>query len=168
MVEIGVDRAEYANHFLLHWHGTHYWGVDDYRHYPEMEFDRQADYQIAIIRLERFARRAKLVKMRSVDASRLFEPGSIDFVYIDGSHQYQDVLNDISAWWPILSDKGILAGHDFDDQEIHAGVKEAVTQFARGIDQTVYLTSVEGFDQETCPSWYIYRSGMPGSDWRRC
>jgi len=36
-----------------------------------------------------------------------------DLIYIDGSHEYQDVLTDIRNYLPILNDGGILFGDDY-------------------------------------------------------
>lgn len=168
VVEVGVDRGEFASVFLSRWIGDEYWGIDDYRPYPEMDYDRTADFLFAVDRLRPHAGRAKLVKRSSVAGSRLFDDESVDFVYIDGAHDFQSVRDDLSAWHPKLSQRGILAGHDWTDQPHHEGVKRAVTEFAREIGQDVYLTSVDGYFQERCPSWYLYKSGMPGPDWRRC
>jgi hypothetical protein len=147
MVEVGVDRAVFAHHFLSRWQGAHYYGVDDYEPFPESNWDRQADFLMAVARLEQFGDRARLIKLPSGEAAKLFAPGSVDFVYIDGAHDAESVRA---------------------DQAAHCGVKPAVTEFARDLGQTIYLTAVEGYGQEECPSWYIYKSGMPGPDWRRC
>lgn len=64
------------------------------------------------------------LKLTTLEASRLFEPNSVDFVFVDASHEYQDVVNDIHAWWPLLKNGGLLAGHDYDDN--WPGVKKAV------------------------------------------
>jgi len=167
-VEVGVDRGEFAATFLSRWIGDEYWGVDAYRPYPEMRYDRHTDYLFAVDRLRPHAGRVKLLKMGSVEAAERFGPGSVDFIYIDGAHDYESVRADLAAWYPKLSDRGILAGHDWTDQPHHAGVKRAVTEFAEGIDRDVYVTTVEGYREEVCPSWYLYKSGMPGGDWRRC
>ncbi len=167
-VEVGVDRGEFAHIFLSRWLGNEYWGVDDYKPYPEMPYDRQADYLFAIERLKPHAGRCKLVRLGSVEASKLFAPGTVDFIYIDGAHDYRSVRADLHAWYPKLTDRGILAGHDFDDKPHHAGVGRAVAEFADEVGRDVYLTAVEGFVIEDCPSWYLYRDGMPGPDWRRC
>lgn len=167
-VEVGVDRAEWASLFLDRWLGHEWWGVDNYDPYPEMNFPRDADYLTAVARLERHARRAKLIRMSSVEAARLFAPGSLDFIYIDAAHDRASVAADLEAWWPALGEHGVLAGHDWTDQLIHIGVKAAVRAFARGHGLTVYLTSVEGYNREACPSWYVYKNGMPGPGWRRC
>ena len=165
-VEVGVDRAEWASLFLDRWQGHQWFGIDAYEPFPEQDFPREADYLTAVQRLAKHAGRTKLIRLASVEAARLFKPGAIDFAYIDAAHDYESVAADLLAWFPVLSESGIIAGHDFDDG--HPGVKRAVKEFAREINQTVYLTAVEGYGRESEPSWYVYRSGMPGASWRRC
>lgn len=36
-----------------------------------------------------------------------------DFVYVDARHDYKGVLVDLQAWWPLIRDGGIMAGHDY-------------------------------------------------------
>lgn len=58
--------------------------------------------------------RVELLPMPSVDAAKLFPDEALDFVFIDGSHEEEDVTNDIRDWLPKVRPGGILAGHDFD------------------------------------------------------
>lgn len=37
-----------------------------------------------------------------------------DLIYIDASHEYEDVLNDINFYYPLLKEDGILFGDDYD------------------------------------------------------
>ena len=37
----------------------------------------------------------------------------IDLVYIDASHWYNDVINDINCWLPKIKSGGYLSGHDY-------------------------------------------------------
>jgi predicted O-methyltransferase YrrM len=52
---------------------------------------------------------------------------SLDFVFVDGSHLYQDVLLDLEALWPKVINGGILSGDDF----LWADVERAVREFAK-------------------------------------
>lgn len=53
------------------------------------------------------------MKMPSMEAVQKFENESLDFVFIDGSHEYEDIKNDIIFWLPKVKRGGILAGHDY-------------------------------------------------------
>ena len=61
----------------------------------------------------------------SVEISRSFEDWSVDFAFIDASHEYSDVLDDICAWWPKIKAGGTLAGHDLLFQGVGQAVREA-------------------------------------------
>lgn len=42
-----------------------------------------------------------------------FEDGSLDVVYIDGHHSYEQVTKDIQNYLPKLKNDGFMAGHDY-------------------------------------------------------
>jgi hypothetical protein len=52
-------------------------------------------------------------KMSSIDFSQTIEDKSVDFIYIDGNHQYLSVKDDIMTWMPKIKDTGIISGHDY-------------------------------------------------------
>jgi len=56
-----------------------------------------------------------------------------DLVYVDGAHEYAEVLADISAWWKLLRIGGILLGDDF----AWPGVKKAAEEFAQSVNATL-------------------------------
>jgi hypothetical protein len=51
--------------------------------------------------------------MRGEEASNMFPDEHFDLVYIDASHWYDDVINDIKTWLPKIKNGGYLAGHDY-------------------------------------------------------
>lgn len=67
----------------------------------------------------------RIVKGRSTDAAHHFKNRSIDFVFIDAAHDYDNVTADIAAWLPKVKVGGIMAGHDYDD-DYRNGVVKAV------------------------------------------
>ena len=67
------------------------------------------------------------IRMDSVDASKKYENNSIDFIFIDASHEYEYVKKDIEAWFPKVKINGIIAGHDYKNGWV--GVDKAVDEF---------------------------------------
>ena len=76
------------------------------------------------------------LKMKSLDAVSRFGDHSLDFVFIDGSHEYEDVKEDIKAWLPKVKPGGILAGHDYyiEGTDWFPGVKQAVNEELTGFE----------------------------------
>lgn len=54
-----------------------------------------------------------VVKMDSLKASTLFPDKSIDMIFIDASHTYEEVKRDIAIWMPKA--RKIICGHDYQD-----------------------------------------------------
>jgi hypothetical protein len=55
----------------------------------------------------------RVLRLRSVQAARVFDDSSLAMVMIDGGHSYEDVRDDIAAWLPKVRSGGLLAGDDF-------------------------------------------------------
>jgi hypothetical protein len=70
-----------------------------------------------------------IIRDNSLNACNIFNDNSLDFVFIDASHDYESVLKDIKAWFPKMKPNSIIAGHDYTwDEE----VKKAVDTFFEG------------------------------------
>lgn len=70
----------------------------------------------------------ELLVLSSLDAARRFEDGSVDRLFLDGSHDGPSVAEDLAAWRPKLAASGIIAGHDY--APAHVGLRAAVDAFA--------------------------------------
>lgn len=64
------------------------------------------------------------IRMTSEEAVKQYEDESLDFVLIDGSHEYEDVLFDITNWLKKVKPGCMLAGDDYE----WGGVKRAVSE----------------------------------------
>jgi len=75
------------------------------------------------------------IRMDSVSAASTYQNGSLDFVFIDGAHNYNAIRADIDAWLPKVKPGGYIGGHDYDFKDVKTAVDEA---FHEGIE--VYNT----------------------------
>lgn len=66
----------------------------------------------------------QVIRTTSIDGADRFEDESIDFVFIDASHAYEDVLDDLMAWRPKVQSGGIIAGHGYHWPEVRRAVVE--------------------------------------------
>lgn len=81
--------------------------------------------------------RRRIIHAKSQDAAaELLEAGNLfDFIFIDASHMYKNVLADCRAWWPLLSSGGVFCGHDIDHKQKVWGVRRAVEEFCLEIEK---------------------------------
>lgn len=158
-VEIGTDRGHFAREFMDNWLGEQLFCVDTYSTYTDMPWVREMDRMAAVLHLQPHLKRVRFMQMSSAAASSAFTfgkgvvlPLELDFVYIDGDHREDFVLEDMAMWWPLLKTGGVLAGDDFGN--VHPGVRRAVNQFADaragGIVHTVH-------DYNREPNWYLWK-----------
>jgi predicted O-methyltransferase YrrM len=66
------------------------------------------------------------IRMPSLEACNLYADNSLDFVYIDASHEYEDVKKDIINWLPKVKNGGIIAGHDINCPDVKKAVVEII------------------------------------------
>ncbi len=124
MIEVGVRYGRFARAVLARWPTfKHYYGVDIWRQQENyLDSSNQNDnatqeriYQNVKNRLGRLygKQRITLIRNLSRDASRLFGPRSIDFVYLDARHDYCGASQDLRDYYPIVRCGGLMAGHDY-------------------------------------------------------
>lgn len=71
-----------------------------------------ANYADAVRRLAAYPA-ARLIKAPSLEAVQSVPLGSLDFVFIDGNHRFDAVMQDLIAWAPRVRPGGIVAGDDY-------------------------------------------------------
>jgi len=53
-----------------------------------------------------------------------FPDESFDFIFLDGGHDYETIIEDIKGWYPKLKKGGIFGGHDCDWPGVGKAIKE--------------------------------------------
>lgn len=127
--EIGTEHGRYAERLCRANPQLRLFCVDPYTALPyyqgyETQEKINSYYEDAISRLDKY--NCEILKMTSMDAVKRFEPNELDFVFIDGDHRFEYVVNDIIYWSRIVRPGGIVYGHDYTDQ---FQVKQAVNAY---------------------------------------
>ena len=69
--------------------------------------------------------------LSSVAADQIAD-GSLDLVFIDAAHDYNNVKTDIIKYMPKLKANGLLTGHDIDYPGVNQAVKEMIPHYDVG------------------------------------
>ena len=74
-----------------------------------------------------------------------YTDGTIDAVYLDGSHLYEDVKKDLNDWLPKLKEGSLICGHDYVNIS-NFGVIQAVDEFCTEHNFEMILFNENGGD----------------------
>jgi len=72
----------------------------------------------------------RAIRKPSLLAAKQYADQSLDFVFLDASHDAEDVYDDITAWMPKLKPSGVLAGDDV----AWMGVREGLIRAGVGVE----------------------------------
>jgi len=114
--EIGVQSGE--NMKLYCEEGLKMYGIDPYEGYEEV-------YQKAKKLLSPYD--ATLIRKTSMDALADFPKRNLDFVYIDGLHDFMNKSLDLFYWTDKVKKGGIIAGHDYINDAPREGRRHRAT-----------------------------------------
>jgi len=97
--------------------------IDPYKHFNNNEYPdgmnslSQHDFNelfhtVSSRLTAKFGNRVEFIRKLSTEAASHFHDESLDFVYIDGNHDYKYVLSDLSTWYPKVKPGGFVCGDD--------------------------------------------------------
>jgi len=159
-VEVGVYKGEFSEHFAKQ--GLEHYAVDPWMAFPGQGRTQQRQERQDFIyghagRLLAPYPNCKLIRATSMDALAQFEDESLDYVYIDGDHEYSHIIEDITEWTKKVKKGGIIAGHDYFDTS--PGRLNVVCHGKRAVDD---YTTANGIT-----NWYIYGKIEPVDDQKK-
>jgi hypothetical protein len=171
-VEIGVWKGEYSEILCKANPNLHLWSVDPweltafpskYRGMPDTQAVYDTHYEEAKACLAPY--NCTILRLYSMEAVKQFKNESLDFVYIDGNHDFQNCTNDIVEWSKKVRQGGIISGHDYTRQpqkyQIH--VKQVLDAYtaAYAISPWFVLGNIatheEGMIRDLARSWFWVR-----------
>ena len=170
--EVGVESGIFSEVLLKKNPGLKLFCIDSWKFYEgynnwsDERFEK--DYKKAINRLKPY--NAVLIKKFSMDAVKDFDDNSLDFVYIDGNHSFQHVVNDICEWTKKVKKGGIVGGHDYikirhrkgkdgKREPMNFNVVEAVTRYiiSNNIRPLFLLGEKIDKNRERFRSWFFVK-----------
>lgn len=159
--EIGVCTGRYSRILLETIPDLQLLGVDPYRPYAGYTDFRRVGTHNKNLELAREATGGfpgySLMLAFGHEAAQWIPDGSLDFVFIDGNHQYPDVKQDIEDWAPKVRVGGIVSGHDYYNfKSGRGGVVQAVDEYAEKhgfrVNSTGWTKGAHHDDKQ--PDWY--------------
>lgn len=142
VVEVGVYKADYGCTMLNIIPDLIWIGVDSYIPYEDGRLFRGVKekymsvkywnnfYHRVNAKVSKYGPRFTLIRETSEMGINSILPEEVDFVYIDGHHNYEFVKTDLLLYERKLKSGGIMAGHDY-THPTYPGVRQAVDEYAQ-------------------------------------
>lgn len=151
--EIGVRQGYSMRYLFDHIDELSYmYGIDPWVPYNDWSGEvtkelvdqwKKDAYQI----LAQYKSKIKIAQMTSEKASRYITPRSLDFIFIDGDHTYENVLRDLKLYYPKMKNGAIFGGHDYSLKSVRMAVDNFRQEYE--IEKDLYVVENDG--------WYWYR-----------
>lgn len=153
-VEIGCASGHTSEHLMRALPNLQWTGVDPYIDYVDWNSNILVNLQSQYEEVDRkimkaYPDRTAFLRMTSDEAVKLFPDNSLDFVFIDGLHTYEQVKLDCQNFYPKMKKGALFSGHDY---TIIDGVHRAVNEFKDSIDPGIVI-GVTNYDV-----WYWVKS----------
>lgn len=157
-VEIGCKEGRLTNYVLANVPSVDVIAIDPWGKAPSNSAESYDAWNWASIEAEFWKNvepwntekedcRIRIVQDTSAGAVLEFEDESVDVVFIDGAHDYDNVYQDILLWWSKIKPSGFMLGHDY--QHKFPGVHRAVADHFNLMRVAVMPDSVWCVDKKT-------------------
>lgn len=156
--EIGVAAGDHAQEILEGLNIKKLYLIDIWEPYLQNgeKVDSLAHYHKTVIDRFSHCENVEILKKHSAVAT-LIVPDNLDFVYIDASHDYENIKKDIACWYLKVRIGGILAGHDYFGE--WSGIVKAVDEFVNTFNYELHKVANESID------YTKYHNAVNASDW---
>ena len=145
IAEVGCKEGRTTEYLLSAFPDSVVIAIDPWENIPN-EAESYDEWDFEAIKAEFYRRtdeykdRRVVLPVTSVEAAEEMKSGSLDMVFIDAAHDYENVRNDIEAWYPKVRQGGLIAGHDW--QHKFPDVQRAVTSQFNALHVQVFSDSV--------------------------
>ena len=126
--EVGVDWGEFAEVVVEIAKPLKYYLIDPWSSDPEEYPQRVGGYENVLSVFDEEIRQGRVVvmKMTGLQGAEEILDESLDWVYIDCSHRYQDVIDNLSSFLPKVKQGGYIMGDDYQNRGVNRGFSEFI------------------------------------------
>lgn len=129
--EIGVKEGRFIAYMLKNFPNLEMYAIDPWEAQPDgnesyKDWDFKSIYATFKENIRSVSDRVIELRAYSLEAAKVIEDASLDFVFIDAQHDYLSVKLDIETWSPKVKPGGLISGHDYDER--FPGVVQAVNE----------------------------------------
>lgn len=158
-VEVGTRFGDFAKILLDANPNLNLTCVDPWEAYEMSSGQRTQDWQDKsyqraldlLVKPGTYGGRVQFMRQYSMEAIKRFKDGCLDFVFIDGNHDFDFAMEDIIYWSRKVREGGIVAVHDY-HPFCGSDVRFAVDAYTAGHD---------------IRPWYVTREYEPTAFWVR-
>ena len=163
--EIGIATGYYSKHLCHYCPNLKLYSIDAWELFSGCTNNETKEIMDQLYKTARenlAGTNCQIIRDWSINAVKRFADKSLDFVYIDGAHDYKNVYQDIREWSKKVRRGGIIGGHDYNDpsslgkkgyyKEVY-DVKSAVNDWVKEnkINPLFLLVKVN------CRSWFYVK-----------
>src|SRR3990167_7251194 len=147
--EIGVYKGEFTEDFCKA--GLKMYAIDPWHSYSgagrgATDQDRQEFLYSHTHRVLDKYDDCTIIRKTSMDAVHYFKDRSLDFVYIDGDHNFKHIAEDIYEWTWKVKIGGVVSGHDYFSTNPKA--RNVICQVGPVVDAYIKIFKID--------NWYIF------------
>jgi hypothetical protein len=141
-VEIINSKKQIKFDCIDTWEGSEEHRDPNSQHYEPVLNEKDGLYNLFLKNIEPVKHIINPIRKPSREAVLMYEDASLNFVFIDAAHDYENVCEDIKAWLPKVKPGGLLAGHDIAHPPIQQALKDVLKQGYRDIGEDVWIYKV--------------------------
>jgi predicted O-methyltransferase YrrM len=172
--ELGVRRGEFTTYLLENNSALNMICVDIWDNHVSLNENHPHDenYNTFLNNIESVKDRVKVIRKLTNIACDDVEDLSLDFIFIDATHTYSAVKQDMNKWAPKVKVGGLICGHDYNPAFDNGGIIRAVNEllpniaeFKRvdsiSINNEVIIESLDilkGAADSATGCWYVWKN----------
>lgn len=157
-IEIGVAKGDNALSTLRELPIERLFLIDPFIPYEDAfgGTDHSADYATACAKLAEYPQVVWLRKTSESAISEFRNEEPFDFVYINGNHSFESIKKDITLYYPLIRNNGLIGGHDY--TPFYESVIRAVNEFAEQTELGLH---------SVLPDWWFVVRHEKHQEWEK-